>query len=173
MSDTDWNEVIAKINGLLRRDPANGWTLLWDADDAPWFGSFVSSLALAVGDEEIVYADGRLVENEDSSFVGDVVFFTAKALVVGRVTGDRLSAYEVEREVRFYRRKELQLVSVSALANAFSREPFQDWPGRVDITVRYAPDVEIELPVNGRSSNPAVRNELLALLASLRDQANS
>jgi hypothetical protein len=75
--------------------------------------------------------------------------------------------------VRFYSRRELQLVSVSASANVFSRDPFQEWPGRVDITVRYVPDVVIELPVSGRSTNPEVRRELLALLDALRDEANS
>ncbi|NEN07750.1 hypothetical protein G3T36_17985 [Diaminobutyricibacter tongyongensis] len=169
MSSIDWDETVRRVNNVLRRDSASGWPVVQN-EEVAWYGPFVSSLALAVGGSEIVYGDGQLIANEDGSFIADAVFFTAKAVVVARVTGERISAREVAREVRLYSRRELQFVGVNAAGDAFSQDMFRNWPGRVELEVRYAPDVVIELPLRPRLSTPEQRQELLVLLDALRGE---
>lgn len=169
MSDIDWDASMRRVNKLLKRDSMNGWHVV-DGREVAWYGPFVTSLALALGDSEILCGDARLDENEDGSFTADVVLFTAKAFVVGRVTGERLATWDVQSEVRLYSRRELQFVGVRASGDAFSQDAFREWPGRIYLEVRYAPEVVIELPLRESSSSSELREELVALLDALRGE---
>lgn len=159
-----------RVNRLLKRDSMNGWHVV-NGSEVGWYGPFITSMALALGESEIVCGDARLVvESVDYSFVADVVLFTAKTIIVGRVKGDRVATSEVQSEVRLYSRRELQFVGVRAFGDAFSQDAFREWPGRIQLEVRYAPEVIIELPLNDASPTSELREELTALLDALRSE---
>lgn len=165
---TDFDVVAQALSDRLAQD--SQWARAAHdgfMDVEEWYGRLLANLALAVGDDDVVYCSAQVeFPSEASGFVldGHVVVITPETVVDGVVRAD---------EAKRVREPAVVEVSVSRLSltklEVATRKSSDDeaaWPGQLRVKLHSAEGV-LELPL-GRVPSKAEFKELAEALPVLR-----
>ena len=145
----------------------------WGRPDLPagqhWSDRVVAQLALAVGDNTIVYSTGYLSEHpgDPLGFEGQIVVFTDKTIVRTTIEAQRPELHSIGFEVTApvsivptTALDRLEILSVDAIPEPDGDEDeLSDWLGYVEARAHIGGQT-IDLPLTG--GRPARRDEALA-----------
>lgn len=170
MSETTMQDVIARVERDL--DTPDWSQMRSYHDESEWFGHFIGTLALNVGEDPVVFTDSSVTWLEGESFQGRVVIFTEHTVVIGEAGGAMtFRDADVSFTVTTYPRRELLSLSLRPQTSPYSQNG-TEWPGHVSATFAYQGGLSFDLPFK-RLREPARRGEFNALLAGLRGELRS
>jgi hypothetical protein len=166
---TDFEAVAKALNDRLSQDAEwsraafDGWVGVEE-----WYGRLLANLALAVGEDEVVYCSTRVeFPTEASGFVleGHVAVITGSTIVDGRVRADEAQRGRMPADVDV----SVSRLSLSRLdvATRKSSDDETTWPGQLRVSLHSASGA-LELPL-GRVPSKAEFKELAEALPTLRD----
>ena len=157
--------LIADLDDRLRRE--TDLETVFSAQVPGWYGRLLSSLILATGNAHVLYLSASYTL-DGSAFSLNAVLFTQNLYVRATVSGaEGLSGEGAEPVVTALARSSLTSMRLSSDHNAFDEETAADWPGRIRVTLVFARDLAVSLPL-GAARTEAGDAELHALVATSR-----
>lgn len=165
---TDFDAVAQAIHDRLSRD--SQWARAAHdgfMDVEEWYGRLLANLALAVGEDEVVYCSTRVeFPTQETGFVldGRLVIVTSSTIVEGRVRAEEAKRGREPAEVGV----SVSRLSLSKLEVTTWKSSDDDaaWPGQLRVQLHSASGV-LELPL-GRMPSKAELKELAEALPVLR-----
>ncbi|MBF0724066.1 hypothetical protein [Sanguibacter inulinus] len=144
-----------------------------DENQPRWVNQLVSSLAVAIGDEEIRYmAIGEDLEVE-GRFTGYVVAFTDSVVVKARSWGATTKETDAPLDegvhVRAIPARRLSAMDIDATGDWSLTD--REWPRLKKVTLFFG-DEEVTLPLPGRLLDSGGRNELFEFVEMIRARWN-
>lgn len=158
--------LFADLDARLRREAELEDVLAAQAPD--WYGRLLSSLLLATGNAHVLYLSASYTLDE-SAFSLNAVLFTQNLYVRATVSGTEGTANgdRTEPVVTALARTSLTSMRLSCDHNAFDEAAGSVWPGKIRVTLVFARDLAVSLPL-GATRTEAGDAELHALVATSR-----
>lgn len=142
MSDRDFDDVRSEVN---RGIGGEGWERIRHGS-ADWYGTFITDVMLGVGLRPVEHIDSNLTF-DDHGFVGKVVVFTDRTVVIGDVVGSTEKDPTPNVEVRVLPLSRVSEMRIYEGKPAFGGDSWVDWPGDFKISVHWESGEVIGLPL--------------------------
>ena len=166
LSKEQQTALVADLDARLRSEAEFEGALSGPVPD--WYGRLLSSLILATGNAHVLYLSASYTLY-GSAFSLNAVLFSQNLCVratvsgtVGAPSGDR-----AEPVVTALSRASLTSMRLSCDHNALDERADSDWPGQIRVTLVFAGDLAVSLPL-GAARTAAGDAELHALVATSR-----
>jgi hypothetical protein len=166
LSKEQQTALIADLDARLRSEADLGRVLAAQAPD--WYGRLLSSLILATGNAHVLYLSASYTL-DGGVFSLNAVLFTQNLYVRATVSGAEggPSGDQAEPVVTALSRTSLTSMRLACDHNAFDEAADSAWPGRIRVTLVFARDLAVSLPV-GATHTEAGDAELHALVTTSR-----
>lgn len=160
---TNLRRVTDAIEELLRAETGLG-ELLTSAP--PWLDQVLSGIALAVGDQKIVYLGASVDRGAET--ILRVGVFTDRLLVISqaRAVPDARPVVTTQAQSR------ADLIRLELSCNPPSRNESDEWPSRFRIRAIYGSGLEVTVP-SSVVDTPIKRASVEAVLDGLRDDLSA
>lgn len=128
-----------------------------------WFGTMLTDIALAIGDEDVVHVDSRWSGSPSEGLNVELLVFTKETVVHASITTTLDGAPPVH-SATVSRRDSLARLSVSGTTPLNSTDIATSWPGWITVTLGWEDGGEITLPLTRWDASHRALEELLPSL---------
>lgn len=158
--------LVGDLDQRLRREAE--LESVFSAAAPDWYGRLLSSLILATGNAHVLYLSASYTL-DGTAFSLNAVLFTQNLYVRATVSGTEgtESGDRVEPVVTALSRSSLTSMRLSCDHNAFDEASSTAWPGKIRLTLVFARDLAVSLPL-GTARTDAGDAELNALVTTSR-----
>ncbi|MEN0083184.1 MAG: hypothetical protein AAGC66_00315 [Leifsonia sp.] len=155
---SDLSAVREQLSSLLRAE--TGLQLLFEVPPL-WLESVLNGLALAVGDEPIIYLGASLGQAADTTL--RIGVYTDQLLVTAEARGLGDARPSISTQVHSRR----ELVRLDIAGGPSATGPIEEWPGSFRIRATYSSGLEVTVP-SSVVDTPSKRTSVEAVLDGLR-----
>jgi hypothetical protein len=166
LSSEQQSSLVGDLDVRLRREAE--LESVFSAAVPDWYGRLLSSLILATGNAHVLYLSASYTL-DGSAFSLNAVLFTQNLYVRATVSGTEgtASGDKSEPVVTVLSRSSLTSMRLSCDHNAFDEASTLAWPGKIRLTLVFARDLAVSLPL-GAARTEAGDVELHALVTTSR-----
>ena len=166
LTNEQQSTLVGDLDMRLRREAE--LESIFSAAAPDWYGRLLSSLILATGNAHVLYLSASYTL-DNSAFALNVVLFTQNLYVRATVSGTEgtESGDRADPVVTAMSRSSLTSMRLSSDRNALDEENTRAWPGRIRLTLVFARDLAVSLPL-GAARTDAGNAELHALVTTSR-----
>lgn len=165
LSQEQQAELVADLDARLRREAELEG--VFTAQIPGWYGRLLSSLIIATGNAHVLYLSASYTV-DGRAFSLNAVLFTQNLYVRATVSGAAGTGDDrAEPVVTVLARASLTSMRLSSDHDAFDEGATSVWPGRIRVTLVFARDLAVSLPL-GATRTEAGDAELHALVATSR-----
>ena len=165
LSKEQQTTLVADLDERLRRE--TDLESVFSAQVPDWYGRLLSSLILATGNAHVLYLSASYTL-DGNAFALNAVLFTQNLYVRATVSAaEGTSDEQAEPVVTALARTSLTSMRLSCDHNAFDDAAASVWPGRIRVTLVFARDLAVSLPL-GAARTEGGDAELHALVATSR-----
>lgn len=166
LSKEQQTALVADLDERLRRE--TDLESVFSAQVPDWYGRLMSSLILATGNAHVLYLSASYTLDENA-FSLNAVLFTQNLYVRATVSGAEgtTGGRRADPVVTVLARTSLTSMRLSCDHNAFDEAAASVWPGRIRVTLVFARDLAVSLPL-GAARTEAGDAELHALVSTSR-----